>query len=105
MLWCRVGGTGGQRLDDLGCQAGFGWVAETRETGGLTDENEGNEELRCLCGRLLESHAIRLPFHPLAELRARFCPSGMLAPPACPSQPTGFQTPSVGCLTRHGVRT
>src|SRR5450631_1485094 len=29
---CRVGGTGGQRLDGLGCQAGFGWVAETRET-------------------------------------------------------------------------
>jgi hypothetical protein len=55
MLWCRVGGTGGQRLDDLGCQAGFGWVAETRETGGLTDENEGNEELRCLSGLLLKS--------------------------------------------------
>ena len=24
--------TGGQELDCLGCQAGFGWVAETRET-------------------------------------------------------------------------
>ena len=32
-VWCRVGGTGGQRLDGLGCQAGFGWVAEARETG------------------------------------------------------------------------
>jgi hypothetical protein len=30
---CRVGGTGGQRLDGLGCQAGFGGVAETREAG------------------------------------------------------------------------
>ena len=27
----RVGGTGGQRLDGLGCQAGFGWLAETRK--------------------------------------------------------------------------
>ena len=25
-------GNRGQRLDGLGCQAGFGWVAETRET-------------------------------------------------------------------------
>jgi hypothetical protein len=32
-LWCRVGGTGGQRLDGLGRQARFGWVAETRDTG------------------------------------------------------------------------
>src|ERR1035437_1734553 len=32
-VWSRVGGTEGQRLDGLGCQAGFGWVAETRETG------------------------------------------------------------------------
>ena len=28
---CRVGGIGGQRLDGLGCQAGFGWVPQTRE--------------------------------------------------------------------------
>src|ERR1035441_1346455 len=27
------GGTGGQRLDCLGRQAGFGWVAATRQTG------------------------------------------------------------------------
>jgi hypothetical protein len=37
MLWRRVGGTGGQWLDGLGRQAGFGWVAETRETGNLTE--------------------------------------------------------------------
>jgi len=30
---CRVGGAGGQRLDGLGCKAGFGWVAETRPAG------------------------------------------------------------------------
>jgi hypothetical protein len=30
---CRVGGTGGQRLDGLGCQAGFGWVSP-RSAGG-----------------------------------------------------------------------
>jgi hypothetical protein len=28
-----MGGTGGQRLDGLGCQAEFGWVAKTREAG------------------------------------------------------------------------
>ena len=30
---CKVGGIAGQRLGGLGRQAGFGWVAETRETG------------------------------------------------------------------------
>ncbi len=29
---CRIGGTGGHRHNGLGCQAGFGWVAQTRET-------------------------------------------------------------------------
>jgi hypothetical protein len=30
---CTVGGTGGQRLDGLASQAGFGWVAKTRAAG------------------------------------------------------------------------
>jgi len=42
----------------------------------LTEENEENEELRCLYGLLSESRAVRLPFHPLAELCARPWPSG-----------------------------
>jgi hypothetical protein len=33
MDWCRVGGIGGQRLGCSGCQAGFGGVAEKRQTG------------------------------------------------------------------------
>src|ERR1035441_7341503 len=33
MVWCGVGGTGGRRLGCLGRQAGFGWIAEARETG------------------------------------------------------------------------
>jgi hypothetical protein len=32
MVGCRIGRIGGQRLACLGHQAGFGWVAETRET-------------------------------------------------------------------------
>jgi hypothetical protein len=58
----------------------------------LPETREGNEALRCLCGLLLESRALRLPFHPLAELRARFWPSGVLAPPIGPSQPTASRT-------------
>jgi hypothetical protein len=57
----------------------------------LTEENE-NEELRCLRGLLLESRAIKLPFHPLAQLCARLWPSGVLTPPVCPSQPTTSRT-------------
>jgi hypothetical protein len=30
---CRARGTGDLRFDGLGCQNGFGWVAEPRETG------------------------------------------------------------------------
>jgi hypothetical protein len=36
-VWCKVGGTGGQRLVGLRCQSGFGWVVETRETGKWTE--------------------------------------------------------------------
>jgi hypothetical protein len=33
MVGCRVGGTGGQRFGCLGRRAGFGWAAQTRDTG------------------------------------------------------------------------
>ena len=53
---------------------------------------EENEELRCLCGLLSESRAIKLPFLPLPPLGARFWPPGMLAPPVGPSNPTSSGT-------------
>src|SRR5664279_3877330 len=37
LTWCRVAGKEGQRVGGLRCQAGFGWIAETREAGKKPD--------------------------------------------------------------------